>query len=134
MFDMLHNTATPWQIDLLCMFALSVLVLQPISIALVRINWYKSHKLIQLGLSICLIPIFTLFEIYVRTTRWRELAEESDYYDLVVVPLLPIHMLFATICLLSWFFTVYEMLKNENSLATEKSIGNLATSRAPLCI
>ena len=115
MFDMLHNTATPWQIDLLCMFALSVLVLQLISIALVRINWYKSHKLIQLGLSICLIPIFTLFEIYVRTTRWRELAEESDYYDLVVVPLLPIHMLFATICLLSWFFTVYEMLKNENS-------------------
>ena len=117
MFSYLQNSQAPWQISLLFIFAAIVMLFQPVSITLVKIGYEKTHKFIQLFLTVILIPIFSCFEYYVRMYNWRDIAEESVYYDSVIIPLLPIHMLFAGAALLCWFFTIYEMLKHQNQTA-----------------
>ncbi len=126
MISYLEQSKAPWQIDLLALFAIIVLLTQPISILFVRIGLQKTHKFIQIFLSLILIPIFTLFEYQVRTTGWRDIAEESLYYDSVIIPLLPIHMLFASSAIICWFFTLVDMIKkedNEQYRPTHKKFG-----------
>ena len=114
MISYLEHSKAPWQIDLLALFALFVLVAQPLSILFVRIGLEKTHKFIQIFLSLVLIPTFSLFEYQVRTTGWRDIAEESLYYDSIIIPLLPIHMLLACSALICWFFTLADMIKKED--------------------
>ena len=126
MISYLDHSKAPWPIDLLALFALVVLLTLPLSILFARLGWQKTHKLIQLMLSLVLVPIFTLFEYQVRTTGWREIAEESIYYDSVIIPLLPIHMLFATAGVACWFFTLADMLRKENDMdyrSSHKQLG-----------
>ena len=114
MISYLEHSRAIWQIDLLALFAIFVLVVQPVSILLVRFGLEKTHKFIQSFLTLVLIPVFTLFEYQVRTTGWRDIAEESIYYDSIIIPLLPIHMLLACSALICWFFTLADMIKKED--------------------
>ena len=131
MINLLKLSDAPWQIDLLAGFACLILAMLPISIILVRLDFKRTHKLIQNGLSTVLLPTFIAFEYQVRTTGWREIAEESPYYDSVIIPVLPLHMLFASCCLFAWFYTLLEMLKKESDTSyrqNHRKLGYLSAS------
>jgi len=78
--------------------------------AKVRRDW-AGHKRIQLGLSVVLVIVQTLFEVEVRTHDWRLEARSSPYYDTWLFPLLWVHVAVAATTALVWTGTLWTALR-----------------------
>jgi putative membrane protein len=93
----------------------ALIVLLPIlyfSIFSVRLKRnIQLHRKLQIGLGVVLGLAITAFELDVRITGWRHLAEPSPYYDTWVFPALIVHLIFAIPTLLIWVFVIVTAIK-----------------------
>ena len=94
----------------------------------------KEHRKLQIGLGIVLGVAITLFELDVRLSGWRHLAEPSPYYDTLVFPALITHLIFAIPTLFIWIYAIYTAVKSytrhglpKASIKKHKFVGMTAT-------
>ena len=79
------------------------------------------HKRIQLALGWVLLAAVTLFELDMRISGWRHLAEASAYYDTLVFPMLYIHLVFSVSTALLWIYVLIGAVRNFDKIPSPNS-------------
>ena len=106
------GTRAPLILDIIAVMLVLVILLQGFSIYLVKRRAYNWHKRIQLGIGYGMGALLLWFEVQMRLVGWRHLAEDSEYFDTYLYPVLLLHLVFAIPTFLLWIVTIYGALKN----------------------
>lgn len=108
-----EQSRAPISLDILAVVLLIFVPIQLISLFLLwRRKSYRGHMVLQLIIASLLGPAVIAFEIQIRLSGWRHLAELSPHYDNWVLPALVFHLIWAIPALILWILTIYGALKN----------------------
>lgn len=107
------QSRAPISLDILALVLLILLPLQIISLLLLKgKRSYRGHMIMQVIMTAILGPALIAFEIQIRISGWRHLAELSPYYDNWVLPALLFHLIWAIPAVLLWIVAIYGAFKN----------------------
>ena len=110
MIDQLSRA--PIIIDLMAVALAFILPLLASSILLVKKRRYRAHKWLQCAIGASMGAMLLVFEYEMRTMGWREIAEDSPYYETYVMPALILHLIFAIPTFLLWVLVIFGARKN----------------------
>ncbi|SMF50045.1 Protein of unknown function [Pseudobacteriovorax antillogorgiicola] len=102
----------PIVVDIMAVVLVLVLPAIVLSIVLAKRRQYLLHKRIQQVIAVVMGILIIGFEYEMRTMGWRQIAEDSPYYDSYVMPALIVHLLFAIPTFVLWILVVYGAAKN----------------------
>lgn len=133
------NSRGSFMLDFVFVAMFGIMLVQAVSIYLVKQRKYELHKRIQIVSALVLLVAVTAFEVDMRFfSDWEALAEPSKYWFYngwhVVWIALAIHLCFAIPTPFLWAFVIYEGLRKFPSPAMpskhshrHKKLGWLAT-------
>lgn len=74
---------------------------------------YEKHRNLQIVLGVLLGIAILCFEVDMRLSGWRHLAEPSPYYETLVFPALYVHLCFAVPTLVLWSYTIFQAVRHQ---------------------
>lgn len=99
-------------LDVLACSLWIILPMLSVSIIAAKKRRFRLHKILQTLIAVIMTFVLGAFEFQMRTTGWRQLAEDSVYYDTWVMPALILHLLFAVPTFILWVLTLRGAYKN----------------------